>query len=259
MLIGKIHNAVCNLKLLENLPAIVIYSKLYQERMKGKMPLLAEMYEKSEEEIYTILLRAIPKSMDVQGLGEGKQLYERYEEECLDRLLRREKALEGTEEGERLKMWIDMIYVPATMAIKCRINDYISKENYKKSIHDLYRKAKEGDEKSLLKIIKIDKTVILTDWAKELIKEKQHNADWVFFKRLGKKIAEEPFKGKDTMATAGIIAKEFWGELKDMTYSEMWELFREQELIVKEMDITAFKMSLNRAGLKKYSKKHNKK
>lgn len=254
----KISVSINNLAFIDSVGEQIRMSRLFQERMKGKMPLLAEMYEKSEKEIGTIIFRTMAKSMDVRGLGEGKQLYERYDDECIDRLIKGEKEYMNTEKGRELSFWIDELYVPTTMAVKCRIVDYISRVNYKESIHSLYKKAKEGDEESLFKIVKIDKTVMLTEWAKELIKEKQHNADWEFFKKLGKKIAEEPFKGSYPLVKAEIIAKEFWDELKEMKYKEIWELFVEKELIAREMNLSAFKMFLNRAGLKKYSKKCNK-
>ena len=85
-------------------------------------------------------------------------------------------------------------------------------------------------------------------------KNKQYECDWEFFKKLGKKIAEEPYEGYDPRYKAEILAQYFWDELRDWKYEDIWNLFREQGVIGQEMDVNAFKMMLYRAGLKKYTK-----
>ena len=46
------------------------------------------------------------------------------------------------------------------------------------SLKDLYQKAKEGDDESLFKIVKIDKTFFDHKWVRTRMNKAAYSADW---------------------------------------------------------------------------------
>jgi len=62
------------------------------------------------------------------------------------------------------------------------------------SLRELFKKAKVGDNESLFKIIKIDKTFFDHKWVRSRINKASYSGDWNFFESLGDAIKEDPLK-----------------------------------------------------------------
>lgn len=100
------------------------------------------------------------------------------------------------------------------------------------SLKELFKKAKEGDDESLFKIVKIDKTFFDHKWVRKRINKAAYSGDWNFFESLGKAIKTDPLKHdrrNDKLDKLFIVLKFFWNiglyrlseyELHDLLISE---------------------------------------
>jgi hypothetical protein len=78
------------------------------------------------------------------------------------------------------------------------------------SLRELSKKAKEGDDKSLFKIVKIDKTFFDHKWVRTRMNKAAYSADWSFFEALGKAIKADPLGHKRNIAELFLVLRFFW-------------------------------------------------
>ncbi len=243
-----------NLEFLERLGELLKFKKELRTLAMEKVPSLSYWYEKSEEEVRNIVFMRFPGSIDGKGLVRGKDVYKEAAELT-------EKVIEISREdsktqGEKAMDTVNIMWLEPAVAMKVRLYDYVTRANYGKSIHELYAMAKSGDMKSFWKLVRVDKTVIFTNWAGDLIWSKQYEADWEFFKKLGRAIAREPVQEPPNLMKAALLARHFWeDDLRHMKYREIRDLLCEEGLIGSEMDEHAVRKFLNRQGLRKHAKK----
>lgn len=143
---------------------------------------------------------------------------------------------------------------------KAVIYDYVSVINYGVSIYDIYNKAAEGDERAIVKLIRVDKSAVTYEWCKELLTKKQYEGDWKFFRRIGRAIESNPYKGEKYLLKAILIAAYFWDSyFARLSIKEIVEYLIENDLIARGTDPDTFRRKLNRIGLRKhrYKKQDN--
>lgn len=81
------------------------------------------------------------------------------------------------------------------------------------SLKELYKKAKEGDNESLFKLIQVDKTFFDHKWVRTRINKAAYSGDWNFFESLGEAIETDPLKHdsrKDRIDKLFLVIKFFW-------------------------------------------------
>jgi hypothetical protein len=102
------------------------------------------------------------------------------------------------------------------------------------SLRELFRKAKEGDNESLFKIIKIDKTFFDHKWVRTRINKASYSGDWNFFESLGEAIKEEPLKHDsraERIDKLFIVIKFFWNfGLNRLSDYELHDLLINEEI-----------------------------
>ena len=216
---------------------------------------LSYYYEKDENEIKRIIKALMPGSIEARGLDAGKEAYDDFENEYIEKLIYFEKSCEKEEWYANMQTYIDRVYIEAAMAMKCRLYNYVAVFNYNIPIHELCKKAQLGDIECFMKLVRIDKTVMLNAWAQRMIREKQYACDWGFFEELAKAIRKKPMRGPSTFMKPLILANYFWEEyFEKWSYKEVLEFFKDQGLIRKDMDEFTFQKLLNRFGIKKYER-----
>ncbi len=124
--------------------------------------------------------------------------------------------------------------------------------NYGCTMWHLHELAKEGDEESLLRLLRIDKSAVSIPWINAEIRTRQLKADWAFLERLGRAIATEPRPQIGYLAPELCMVAMFWNEgLSDLTWPRIHEIFQELELSPKRENFKAFHERMIRAGFKK--------
>ena len=143
---ARFNRAINNLAFLDDIASQIVISKLYQEREKGNLPLLADLYEFTEKQVIDEATFEILGDMEGWGWDKGKEKYSGYEKGFLEPVLRKEKEWKETGEVPRellkqrkewedskqkfyedVEKYIDDKFIPQAMAIKCRMIDYMSK------------------------------------------------------------------------------------------------------------------------------------
>lgn len=111
----------------------------------------------------------------------------------------------------------------------------------------------DGDVEALLKLVKVDKSVLAAPWAAALIEERQYAGDWAFFKRLGHRVRQEPIDKRAGYAKEVLVVALYWEEhFRGCTLEQIVaELAPYVPKLDGAVDYDAFRKSLNRAGLKK--------
>ncbi len=81
------------------------------------------------------------------------------------------------------------------------------------SLKELYKKAKDGNDESLFKLIQVDKTFFDHKWFRTRINKAAYSGDWNFFESLGEAIETDPLKHdsrKDRIDKLFLVIKFFW-------------------------------------------------
>jgi hypothetical protein len=138
------------------------------------------------------------------------------------------------------------------------INDAVCLLHFKEGISELLPKARAGDMNAFLKILKVDKSVLCTDWASKRIREAQIACDRKFFDRIGRAIAEKLGVGRFHHLKLAMLLWLLWTRgLNKMTTREIFDFLENQGLYGKKFGIyddQTLSQFLNRIGLKKYTK-----
>jgi hypothetical protein len=136
---------------------------------------------------------------------------------------------------------------------RAMLYDYACLLNYGVSITTMLEKAQGGDEDALLRLVKIDKSILGSPWAAAYLEQRQYAADWAFFKRLSYWVAREPVDKGAVFAKELLIVALFWEEhFSRCTLEETVETLKPHcATLQNEMDYDNFRRKMNRAGLKK--------
>lgn len=120
---------------------------------------------------------------------------------------------------------------------------------YKKSLKKLCEEAKKGNEDSLLKLLRFDKTLFDHEWFKEIIMRKVVEGNYYFFEKIGDAIKKEPPLGKKKRGKLQIVLLISWNSIfKKLTWNE-----RLRELdklgLTEKMDLDSLKKFVKREVL----------
>ncbi|MCF8721774.1 hypothetical protein [Nitrospina gracilis] len=120
---------------------------------------------------------------------------------------------------------------------------------------ELFKKAKSGDRKSILKVIQLDKSLIGSNWSMKEIKKAQLSGDQEYFDQLSKAIKTKPFtpKKKNIKLTLFLVFGWEMG-LKELTNEEIFDLVKELGIYGSD-DPGSLHREMNRLGLRKRGRK----
>jgi hypothetical protein len=123
----------------------------------------------------------------------------------------------------------------------------------------LIESARNGNEDALLKLVKVDKSILGAPWAAAYLEQRQYAGDWAFFKRLGDRVRRCPINKGSGYAREVLIVALFWEEhFRHCTLEEIVALLKPYfPALDGAVDYGPFRKQLNRAGLKK--PRHNRK
>ena len=126
-----------------------------------------------------------------------------------------------TKEALGKNLYRHSIYLDITLAIYNSIALLV----FEKTLTDLIKEARNGDEESFFNLLQIDRTVIECDWAQKMIRKAQLTGDEQFFKQMAKAISRTPLENDKEYTTARIVILIFWQlGLRKLDYNEMLEL-----------------------------------
>jgi hypothetical protein len=117
----------------------------------------------------------------------------------------------------------------------------------------LIEAARFGDEEALLKLVKVDKSILGAPWAVAILEERQCEGDWAFFKRLGYAVRRDPIDKGAGYAREVLVVALFWQEhFRHCSLEQTVEMLRPHFPVFEgASDYDSFRKQLNRAGLKK--------
>lgn len=124
----------------------------------------------------------------------------------------------------------------------------------KKSLRILYDEARNGNQKSLLTLLRYDKTLFDHEWFRELIMRKMIEGNYYFFEKIGDAIKSEPPLGRQKRGKLKIVLLMFWHSVfKKLTWNERLNLLDKFGLTdipgkKEKMDVDALK-HLVRTGI----------
>lgn len=124
--------------------------------------------------------------------------------------------------------------------------DSISLLVNKESLKELDKKAKEGDDESLFKLVKVDKTFFDHKWFRTRINKAAYSGDWNFFESLGVAIKADPLEHKRNIAELFLVLRFFWNfGLYRLSDADIHELMIDSGLNVHD-NVESFSKYLRR-------------
>ena len=263
-LLEKIGEVFRRLSILDNLEDQLAYPPELLKCRQGQLKSLPEYYRLSKNP-WDNVPRPRTTPQNVENIAWAIVNFEDYDVQILD-LLEFEKELE-VEVGDE-NPWMPQAYAnyidsgPLRDAIaqKIMLLHYIAPLSFGKSFNTIMLEAEDGDEQALLKLAQLDKSSIYGEWFKQFVIHRQYEGDWDFFKRLGRALAKPPLSGNTYWHKSVLVVAYFWTfEFQDRswTIANIFKLLKDQGILSRQEKLAAFRVRLNRAGLKKPL--HNKK
>lgn len=124
--------------------------------------------------------------------------------------------------------------------------DMVSQVTYKKSLQTLYEEARAGNDESLFKLLRVDKTLFDHEWLRKRTLQEMFKANNAFFKKLGDAIKGEPPIEKMRRGKLKFILYMFWSYgLNKLTIPELAE-FLESCGFELEPDLETLRKFINR-------------
>lgn len=108
-----------------------------------------------------------------------------------------------------------------------------------KTLGVLYKEAKGGSDKSLFKLIRIDKTLFDHDWVRDRIREAAYSGERDFFQGLSKAVYDDPLRNRKLRIKEFLVLAMFWeAGLYRLSVRELLELFNNCDLAKREDEVT---------------------
>ena len=107
---------------------------------------------------------------------------------------------------------IEEIQFEYELQARAMVYDLIAMLSTGEPIVRLWEMASGGDFNALMDLVRIDKSVVTTATGVEMMRNRQFEANWEFFAKLGKAIAKPPMPNKPYPAKAVILTARFWHE-----------------------------------------------
>lgn len=143
--------------------------------------------------------------------------------------------------------------------IRFMLYDYACLHNFKMPYKRLMVEVGKQTPGAFFKMVQVDKTFMTGPIGSNLIIQKQHQADWKFFKKLGEAIQKKPVDEPVYMFKAKLIAAYLWDDhFSKMPYPEMVRILKKEKILPKNVLQHNFKRMLQRVGIKKnrYNRKN---
>ncbi len=119
------------------------------------------------------------------------------------------------------------------------VTDTISLIANKKSIRELYREAKNGDDESLFKLIKVDKTLFDHEWLRVRIRKAMYSGEGKFFRDLAKAIKADPLDTRHSNLEASVVLLYFWNAgLYRLTVPELMDLLKSSGIHIEQDEVS---------------------
>lgn len=105
----------------------------------------------------------------------------------------------------------------------------------KKPLKTLYKEAKSGDRKSLLKLLRIDKTVITHEWVTTLLQDAMITDDKIFLKQIGDALKKQLSVAKQKQVFLKLILRTYWPYgLYKLSYRQLGDLLTESGITIQK-------------------------
>jgi hypothetical protein len=109
----------------------------------------------------------------------------------------------------------------------------------KKMLRTLYEDAREGDDNSLLALIKVDKSAFDHEWIRRRIRKALYEGDRGFFESLGEAIKKDPLKHRKMRIELHLILWQFWYYgLYRLTIPELMQLLEDSGMRIHEDEVS---------------------
>jgi hypothetical protein len=123
-----------------------------------------------------------------------------------------------------------------------RVGNAISMLINQKGLQELYSEAKAGDDDSLYKLFKIDKTLFDREWVRRRIRKAMYSGDGEFFKSLSESIKVDPLNNRKTRIIEYLVLAYFWDfGLYRLTIPETMDLFERSGIYMTNNDEIKFR------------------
>lgn len=130
---------------------------------------------------------------------------------------------------------------------------------FDQGIASLLRQATDGDDKSLFKLLEINKSAVTLPVVQERLIRAQRLGDWEFFECIGKAIAAPPLGADPATFRVQLVTAAMWDwYLKDLSYPQIMKLFVKHRLLPRNTNEESFRKTLNRLGFKKFERSKTK-
>jgi hypothetical protein len=106
-------------------------------------------------------------------------------------------------------------------------------------LRTLYQEAREGDDKSLFALIRVDKSAFDHEWVRTRIRKALFEGDQGFFESLGEAIKKDPLKHRRWKIELHLILRQFWYYgLYRLTMPELMQLLEDSGIRIQEDEVT---------------------
>lgn len=165
------------------------------------------------------------------------------------------KKLSSKEQLENEEVYLNNKQADLILACYANLNFLLCSSLFGESPSELFKKAKHGDQGSILKLIQLDKSLIESDWSMREIKKAQLSGDKDYFKKLSKVITKDSFKPiKKNLKLSMVLVYGWELGLNKLSNEEILDLVIELG-IYEGNDADTLYREVKRLGLKKRKQK----
>lgn len=164
------------------------------------------------------------------------------------------RKLSSKEQLENKEVYLNNKQADLILACYANLNFLLCPALFGESPSELFIKAKNGDQGSILKLIQLDKSLIESDWSMREIKKAQLSGDKDYFKKLSKVMIKNSFKPLKKNLKLSLVLVYGWElGLNKLSNEEILDLVIELG-VYKGNDADSLYREIKRLGLKKRKK-----
>jgi len=161
------------------------------------------------------------------------------------------RKLSSKEQLENEEPYLNKKQANLILACYANLNFLLCSALFGESPSELFKKAANGDQISILKLIQLDKSLIESDWSMREIKKAQLSGDKDYFKKLSKVIIKNSFKPIKKNVKLSLVLVYGWElGLNKLSNEEILDLVIELG-IYEGHDADTLYREIKRLGLKK--------
>jgi hypothetical protein len=167
------------------------------------------------------------------------------------------RKLNSKEQLENEEPYLNKKQADLILACYANLNFLLCSALFGESPFELFKKAKNGDQSSILKLIRLDKSLIESDWSMREIKKAQLSGDKDYFKQLSKVLIKDSFKSiKKNLKLSMVLVCGWELGLNKLSNEEILDLVI-QLGVYEGTDADTLYREIKRLGLKKRKQKSN--